>query len=467
MKNSVVLSFLLCLICLFMISCGGLSTTESLPVNGVNIGTLPTGSNVYISVNPINIINLESATAILSLNGGQPGLTYTFTFNESHDAPVASPTSCTLVTGSTSSCDLTFLSNFASNGSYTINVNYALVASSTTVSQTQYMATNTSLAQPITLIVSGTTQAKMVLPSNLQGVGVGTPIIIEFNNQIESNTVNSDTFKLVSQSGESVSAESIIVLPDNKSATFIVTSSYQNALNTNTQYTVLVTKGIIDIFNNPIVEADFNFTTQAESYIVFLTESYFNGNLLGAANTLNPQGNYTNGIAAADYLCQRDANRPNNSNYKAMIVDDTGQYRSAYPVPVDWVFMPYSSYVNAQESPMFITGINPSVSINPYNNAVSPVTFNSYALNKLKSGFGAFLTGMAQNWTTIVNSTCQSWTSAESTSNFSYGYSTANIVVAESPYVSAVDVFTGNSVCSQNGAIIIGKMYLLCVEQPF
>lgn len=443
------------LITILLTSCGSGSSGSSpiSPPSGSILGILPTGSAVYISESKVSVVNLAPTTATLSVTGGAKGVNYLFTFNVTPNTPTVSPNSCMITTGTkNNSCIITFNPNFASNGSYAVSVNYNML-NNLAATSLQSESINNKLPNPIQLTLSGSTQTRLISPIVTESVGVGTPIVVQFNNPIESSTVNASTLLLSDITGNKVTAQNIYVAANNESAVFLVTSSFQNALKINTSYILQLTNGIHDLTNTPISESTFTFSTQKHAYHVFLTESTFNGDLVSAANSLQDRVVYANGIAAADYLCQRDANRPNNATYKALIVDGFGVYRSAAPTPLNWVMQAFAQYNNPTESMLFITGLNPSSASTIYL-AVSSVTFNSTWLNGF---FGlpqlSFYDGLIQNWTSSQNS-CQSWTSSSSSATQYYG-----TYFSSSPIPTSAQISSGYDTCN-------GSATLFCVEQP-
>lgn len=440
-------------ITLFACNSSGTSS-NSLGNNSTVLGTLPNGSIVYMNESIVNVVNQENSSLNLSIANGQPGFNYTFTFSVIPNTPSITPSSCSLTSGSTvNSCNLTVLPNFTTNGSYFITVYYTLNSTTQSLNSIKSLdMDNNSLQNTIPIQVSGDTIAEIIYPTNTESVGVGTQIIARFNNPIESNTVNKASFLLYSDSGESISAVNISTSPDNESATFIVTSSYESALKLDTKYIVQLTSDILDYNQKPIIESTFTFKTQTRPLRIFLTESSYNGNLLAAANILKP-GSAINGIEAADYICQNDTHRPNNSTYKAMIVDSQGKYRSAYPTPVDWVFAPYTKYSNSVESTSFITGINPPNG-NPFIVAVSSTTFNAYSQSVIGTDLALFLTGLSTNWTTIPDKTCLSWSSSDAELLQSYGFLASNA----GAYAQLITIGSSYEFCQSSG------FSLMCIE---
>lgn len=51
--------------------------------------------------------------------------------------------------------------------------------------------------------------------------------------------------------------------------------------------------------------------------VIFITESFYNGNLVGKVQEKEPM--IVDGVIAADYLCNQDHNKPNFGNFKALI----------------------------------------------------------------------------------------------------------------------------------------------------
>jgi hypothetical protein len=92
--------------------------------------------------------------------------------------------------------------------------------------------------------------------------------------------------------------------------------------------------------------ANFSIIVQAVVYKIFITASTYNGDLVTAAAGAN-------GALSADILCNLDTNKPNASNYKAVIIDSVN--RTAVPGFMDWVLLANTSYVRSSDSALIFT----------------------------------------------------------------------------------------------------------------
>lgn len=92
--------------------------------------------------------------------------------------------------------------------------------------------------------------------------------------------------------------------------------------------------------------ANFSLIVQAVVYKLFITATTYNGDLVTAAGGAN-------GASSADILCNLDANKPNASNYKAVIIDSIN--RTALPSFIDWVLTANTSYVRGSDSALIFT----------------------------------------------------------------------------------------------------------------
>jgi hypothetical protein len=111
---------------------------------------------------------------------------------------------------------------------------------------------------------------------------------------------------------------------------------------------------------------------------IFITGRQVKGDL--EHNGFTPDGN--NAIQKADYICNIDPIKPNNSYYKAMISDSSNRracvnLNCTDPTEnIDWVFKPNTSYYRVDGTYLFTTnsaGIVPSTSTiaNPISNVES------------------------------------------------------------------------------------------------
>lgn len=182
--------------------------------------------------------------------------------------------------------------------------------------------------------------------------------------------------------------------------------------------------------------ANVNITTtitisvQSDLYRFFITTNSYNGNLMSA-------GLGANGIIGADNLCNSDPNKPNSSNYKAVIMDQTN--RIGVPSFVDWPLLPNTTYIRATDSATIFT-----------TNATSIFNFGTLT-NSIDSGSPKeYWTGFQQGGTDWALSTqrCTNWTGTGSTAR--YGIS---------------DSFNYNAFAFSISSSCTNLKRILCVEQ--
>lgn len=143
-----------------------------------------------------------------------------------------------------------------------------------------------------------------------------------------------------------------------------------------------------------------------------------------------------NAIEKADSFCNRDPNKPNDSVYKALLVD--GSLRDAKTL-TDWVLQPNTTYYR------------------PYNDIEIGTTINSGI-------FAAFYSDLTNS---IDDSEVPVWTGIEDPSDFTAGedcinWSSGSGGVGASGYSSFVNggaFFNGWGACGNH-------YHLYCVEQP-
>lgn len=156
-----------------------------------------------------------------------------------------------------------------------------------------------------------------------------------------------------------------------------------------------------------------------------------------------------NAISKADCFCNIDANKPNNSVYKALIVD--GVNRDAVN-NIDWVFQPDTTYYRPNDNIQIGTTVS---------NSLLPVLYadltNSIADRQPESSDP--YVGANYAWTGIGNasnyskgSDCQGWSIGDNSSSGSLGTSYRK---------DALSVTSSGSTwgCLQ-------RLSLYCVEQP-
>ncbi|MBX9865605.1 MAG: DUF1554 domain-containing protein [Burkholderiales bacterium] len=176
----------------------------------------------------------------------------------------------------------------------------------------------------------------------------------------------------------------------------------------------------------------------------------FNGNLKAqAATILNTT--YSNGITAADALCNFDESKPalpSSATYKALLVD--GVNRGWNPT-INWVLHSNTTYVNSSGN---LIGISTESAILNFPTESNFAMFIGLAW----SGLGG--SSASTVWQAGVDN-CSGWSSAESSVWGNTGYED----YADPTYaLIPVQLFQGNNKCNQNqsGSLPIG---LICVQQ--
>lgn len=175
---------------------------------------------------------------------------------------------------------------------------------------------------------------------------------------------------------------------------------------------------------------------------IFVTAEKHVGDFLN-----NPTLNGTTAIQKADDFCNKSANKPNNSSYKALLVD--GINRDAVSL-TDWVLEASTDYYR------------------PYDNIKIGTTSNTHILNAFWSELDNTISECNEScagsmdfyvWTGIDNAgdfstqgnTCDSWSNSSYPPTGRYG-----IYIAKDGYAISSNIF---GACSQ-------LAYLYCVEQP-
>ena len=281
---------------------GGSSSTTS-------ISTIKSGT---LTIMPLTITKIESGnttTATVSLSSSQGiessnPITVSVWSNESAIMSV-SPQSCSLYTSS-NSCSITLTGESAGTATFSVKAN-------------GYQESNSE--NLIILPPAVTVSMSPTLPYSTTHTGIQSPVMILFSRAINPSSVTNSSFYIESTGGRLTG--SITVGSDRESSTFTPRSQMDYGLT----YTVHATSNITDSSGNPITPftANNTFTTQAESYLIFL-----------ASNT---QSGSVGGIAGADNICNTDlihCNSPSRT-CKAMLVDDAGT-RIAAPTPVKLFF---------------------------------------------------------------------------------------------------------------------------------
>ncbi|MCX7811207.1 MAG: DUF1554 domain-containing protein [Leptospiraceae bacterium] len=132
---------------------------------------------------------------------------------------------------------------------------------------------------------------------------------------------------------------------------------------------------------------------------IFVTAEKFVGDIGGGTGVPG-----TNGIQRADFICNNDANKPDNNTYKAMIVDGTNRRACSTSncidpnENVDWVFKPNTDYYRPNGILYLFT-----------TNSAGIVTTN-IAESILAGSYYPYWTGLASDWTISPSAHCNNWT---------------------------------------------------------
>lgn len=148
---------------------------------------------------------------------------------------------------------------------------------------------------------------------------------------------------------------------------------------------------------------------------IFITAGTFNGNLGGAAG--------------ADTICNGDGNKPNGSNYKALIVQ-TGTRDTV----TDWPLLANTSYDRAAGG---LIGMTDGAKTFPF------------PLNGGGFGTGTVWTGMTTTWNIDASNQCINWT---------YSLAGGNGTVGDAIQLNGASISNGTNACNSVNRLI-------CVEQ--
>lgn len=358
--------------------------------------------NFKLTISPLvksSIIIGESTTATIKLNSNSSILTpilVPITNNAEHIINV-SPTNCELTTKN-SICVVTLTGLSVGNATFSVGTG----KQSQTSESLEVISKNTIIA------------ANMTTPKvNATSVGIGTPVIINFIVPIESSTITKSTFTL--ESTDSTIVEGNINIAES-TLTFIPT----NPLSYNTNYTVHLNSGITDKSGTPISPYSAAFTTQKNNYMIYFAHQGIDGYDGSMTKNANDEygTNFTNGITAADYLCNHDEMKPTEPSgaiYKAILVDGNNRWACKSPncinylsteINTHWVLHAYSAYRNESvESASMITN-----EYGIYDFTKTPETFNTLT-TPLTNELSKLWTGLNQDWTSQTDN-CNSWTFA-------------------------------------------------------
>lgn len=130
-----ILSILFFTLMFILTSCGGGGSSGTTSSNLINIGTLPNGSQVYITSNNLSLTSTEAQTATISLVGGASNESFNLNFNTKQSSSIQNnsennygisvlPNPCILGTSGSlfpNSCKITVsVSDVTPTGKYTI-----------------------------------------------------------------------------------------------------------------------------------------------------------------------------------------------------------------------------------------------------------------------------------------------------------------------------------------------------------
>lgn len=145
------------------------------------------------------------------------------------------------------------------------------------------------------------------------------------------------------------------------------------------------------------------------------------------------------GIAGADNRCNTDSARPNTSQYKALLVDETPVRRASVTAnagdgQLDWVLRANRDYYRPDGTFLFRAS---AAALIPF-----PIT------EQIAVFTGSVWTGITNTWTTGVTLSCTNW-----------GVTTGNGNRGTFPNTTMSAIYNGFGACN------ISSFYLLCVEQ--
>lgn len=333
--------------------------------------------------------------------------------------------SCFL-TSTNNSCDIHI--HGQNSGTATFSISATDYDSVTSPSITVYESVNATMLTPF---------------NNQKSVGIGTPIILKLSESIDPTSVINGIQLETASNNTDIAIESFNYSQESKELTLIYSLS-KKYFNYNTQYHLTI-NGLKDSHGNNVAKLNTSFTTQ-ESYLIFITQNAYNGDL-------KTHGNGSNGVEGADNLCNQDAGCPASKTCKAMIAA-TG-LRSAEPNMLDWVLESYTAYKNTANDLIAVTGItNNGIPVDItmtsqtrefFFSVANPVTTQFHGSN------GAAWTGMyaSANWMTSTNKFCGEWDNATNSMQGTLG----------SADVRAQQMLYNGSV----GCVTARKLY--CVEQ--
>lgn len=179
----------------------------------------------------------------------------------------------------------------------------------------------------------------------------------------------------------------------------------------------------------------------SEGLKIFVTSKGHVGDFEG-----DPLLNGANAIEKADSFCNRDANKPNDSVYKALLVD--GTVRDAKTL-TDWVLQPNTTYYRPYNDIEIGTTTNGAIFTAFYSDFTNSISDSGLTV---WNGGIAVWTGIADPSDFTAGEDCINWSSGNNEGTGASGDSSA---VNGSAFLAA---FYSCSLLAQN--------HLYCVEQP-
>jgi hypothetical protein len=174
----------------------------------------------------------------------------------------------------------------------------------------------------------------------------------------------------------------------------------------------------------------------SDSKLVFMTAIAYDGNL--------------GGICGADEKCNNDSNKPNGSNFKAMVVDGTNRinYSSDQGTDgrLDWVFQTGVSYFRSDY--VYLGTASAGAVLRNLSNPFEPIDENNYHWQNYWTGIGSGNTWAGDN----CNGWTQNYVSWIGSNYWRVGGRDVNVIVYYDTYNS------GSSDCSDSKRLV-------CVEQ--
>lgn len=213
--------------------------------------------------------------------------------------------------------------------------------------------------------------------------------------------------------------------------------------------------------------------SQCNPCTLFVTESSYNGNMLGAAIAKGFAGqsiglnSESTGVFAADYLCNVDESKPiDGHQYKAFVVDGLNRVAcvsancqtNGINENKNWVLYPSKLYVYVNESPIFLTNesaiypfTSPLQSRSPYKDTKYPVT-----------GFAP-----TKDWTSPAASsnTCKKWTSSSTATKFEWGEIRGSATASQTSITAVAQAMLQSSTAASCNISNPPNQALICVEQ--